>query len=100
MKSVQEALDALPKTADEIAALFEREGIKHNGGDTLAICCPLAVYLARECGRVVYVTPSDACIIAERRDIPLPDAVYDFRCRYDAMRYPNLRPPRRAPAAP
>jgi len=81
-------------TADEIADLFRREGIKGSHG---AAKCPVSNYLKRETDIRYSVFRSarqydeeQHCERVERESYEVPSSAFIFIQRFDAGQYPDL----------
>lgn len=95
MKTLQEAMDALPNTSPKIAKLMRERGIK--GYKSNAFTCPIAKYIAKETGC------SDVSVSYERAHMyhlgfetaaefaELSDAAKRFIRSFDQGRYPDLK---------
>jgi hypothetical protein len=86
--TVEEALNALPADADQIADLFLQQGI--TGTRYWPTCCPLAVYLkgvAQPCSVSAHYVKTFTSPV---RVIDNPDHVREFVKRFDKLMYPDL----------
>jgi len=86
--SLTEALNALPGTADAIAARLGAQGCR--GARENAEHCPIANWL-RTLGFVgPYVAPDYIVVDQEERSVPTPGPVADFTIRFDDGEWPEL----------
>jgi hypothetical protein len=88
-ETICEALDDLPKDADEIASAFEEAGI--TGYMVEARRCPLAKYVTQETGFTVGV--AGETVVPEayfQVAVFLPRQIRKFVDKFDDGEYPNL----------
>lgn len=92
--NLQEYLDTLPKTKDEIASLLKERGIK--GQKSKCYYCPVANLLKQE-GFNASVTP--AYVRDWRKvgngvsELPISEGVREFVIAFDNSEYPELEEP-------
>lgn len=85
MKTLRQAIDELPKSAEEIRTFLAAKGYK---GIADAQYCPLAMYLQDETGLSIEVDTEEVTMCGS---IYLPPAAQDFVAYFDAGDYPELK---------
>jgi hypothetical protein len=101
MKTLQEAVDALPDTADGIRDYFLAEGIKTPANYVdIVVNCPMSLYLQRETGLHIggasglfgeFRAEKYGCYVVGGQKVSLTYAATQFVGNFDHGMYPELR---------